>query len=371
MPTGYPGGGVDVIFKLAYKLSEDGFDVSILSLKNIDEYTRERESKIPTINEIKLMAGRLVFRNNYFYKSFLWLIKKIGNIDYDYSILKDVRVRFVDSRTIDGENFDIIIAAGGYLTAIYADKYLKMNRNAKGYYIIFHSEDNPAYIKDINRTYSYPLQKIVINRVEESKFKKYRPKFMPCYVDLGSYHITEAIEDRNPRRILVPLINKRGKGTQNALAAIGLALKEKPDLEIYGFGNMTANEIPKSIRYRYLPTGHELLQLYNKAAIFVLPSEIEGFSIPTAEAMACGAAVVATDCGGPREFVEHNVNGLIVPVKDPEAIKDGILKLVTDNKLRVKLARKGNRSIQAYTLDNMYNRFKDIIITKQHANRKA
>ncbi|MCL5441031.1 MAG: hypothetical protein M1448_04100, partial [Candidatus Marsarchaeota archaeon] len=115
----------------------------------------------------KLMAGRLVFRNNYFYKSFLWLIKKIGNIDYDYSILKDVRVRFVDSRTIDGENFDIIIAAGGYLTAIYADKYLKMNRNAKGYYIIFHSEDNPAYIKDINRTYSYPLQKIVINRVEE------------------------------------------------------------------------------------------------------------------------------------------------------------------------------------------------------------
>ncbi len=113
------------------------------------------------------------------------------------------------------------------------------------------------------------------------------------------------------------------------------------------------------------------MQLYNKAAIFVLPSEIEGFSIPTAEAMACGAAVVATDCGGPREFVEHNVNGLIVPVKDPEAIKDGILKLVTDNKLRVKLARKGNRSIQAYTLDNMYNRFKDIIITKQHANRKA
>lgn len=363
---------MDVIFKLAYKLSEDGFDVSILSLKNIDEYTREREreSKIPTINEIKLMAGRLVFRNNYFYKSFLWLIKKIGNIDYDYSILKDVRVRFVDSRTIDGENFDIIIAVG-YLAAIYANKYLKMNRNAKGYYIIFHSEDNPAYIKDINRTYSYPLQKIVINKVEEARFKKHRPKFMPCYVDLGSYHIIEAIEDRGPKTILVPLINRKNKDAQNALAAIKLALKEQPDLEIYGFGDMPVNEIPRSIRYRYLPTGHELLQLYNKAAIFVLPSEIEGFSIPTAEAMACGAAVVATDCGGPREFVEHNVNGLIVPVKDPEAIKDGILKLVTDNKLRVKLARKGNRSIQAYTLDNMYNRFKDIIITKQHANRKA
>ncbi|MCL5440964.1 MAG: glycosyltransferase family 4 protein, partial [Candidatus Marsarchaeota archaeon] len=296
MPTSYPFGGLDVIFKLAYKLSEDGFDVSILSLKNIDEYTRERESKIPTINEIKLMAGRLVFRNNYFYKSFLWLIKKIGNIDYDYSILKDVRVRFVDSRTIDGENFDIIIAVG-YLAAIYADKYLKMNRNAKGYYIIFHSEDNPAYIKDINRTYSYPLQKIVINKVEEARFKKYRPKFMPCYVDLGSYHIIEAIEDRGPKTILVPLINRKNKDAQNALAAIKLALKEQPDLEIYGFGDMPVDEIPRSIKYRYLPTEHELLQLYNKAAIFVLPSEIEGFSIPTAEAMACGAAVVATDCG--------------------------------------------------------------------------
>ena len=63
------------------------------------------------------------------------------------------------------------------------------------------------------------------------------------------------------------------------------------------------------------------------ADLLVLSSTHEGFGLVLAEAMAFGLPVVSTDCpGGAAEVLDHGRYGVLVPVNDPDALAEGILK---------------------------------------------
>ncbi|BCT76190.1 glycogen synthase [Sinomonas cyclohexanicum] len=70
---------------------------------------------------------------------------------------------------------------------------------------------------------------------------------------------------------------------------------------------------------RMLPRG-ELIQVLSHATAFACPSIYEPLGIVNLEAMACGAAVVATATGGIPEVVDHGNTGLLVPI---EQVTDG------------------------------------------------
>lgn len=72
----------------------------------------------------------------------------------------------------------------------------------------------------------------------------------------------------------------------------------------------------------------DVFRLLQALDIFVLPSLAEGVSNTILEAMATGLPVVATDTGGNPELVEHGVNGLLLPVQDPQALADNLLRLI-------------------------------------------
>ena len=57
----------------------------------------------------------------------------------------------------------------------------------------------------------------------------------------------------------------------------------------------------------------EVIQILSHTAVFVCPSIYEPLGIVNLEAMACGAAVVATATGGIPEVVDDGVTGLLVP----------------------------------------------------------
>jgi glycosyltransferase involved in cell wall biosynthesis len=64
--------------------------------------------------------------------------------------------------------------------------------------------------------------------------------------------------------------------------------------------------------------------------------------------MSCGSPVVTTDVGGVREVVTDGHNGMIVPLKNPEAIARSVLTLLEDEKLRKKLGNAGRDTIQKH-----------------------
>jgi glycosyltransferase involved in cell wall biosynthesis len=81
----------------------------------------------------------------------------------------------------------------------------------------------------------------------------------------------------------------------------------------------------------------EVGRLLGRASVVALPSHREGLPIVLLEAMAHGRAVVATPVGGVPSLVEDGVTGLLVPARNPKALREAIERLLADEALRRRL----------------------------------
>jgi glycosyltransferase involved in cell wall biosynthesis len=81
----------------------------------------------------------------------------------------------------------------------------------------------------------------------------------------------------------------------------------------------------------------ELQQLYARAAVVACPSRREGFGVACLEAMAHGRPVVASSVGGLRDLVVDRETGLVVPPRDPAALRAELEELLGDRVLRRRL----------------------------------
>jgi glycosyltransferase involved in cell wall biosynthesis len=81
----------------------------------------------------------------------------------------------------------------------------------------------------------------------------------------------------------------------------------------------------------------ELQRLYARAAVVACPSRREGFGVACLEAMAHGRPVVATRVGGLRDLVVDGETGLVVPPRDPAALRHALETLLADPELRHRL----------------------------------
>jgi glycosyltransferase involved in cell wall biosynthesis len=90
----------------------------------------------------------------------------------------------------------------------------------------------------------------------------------------------------------------------------------------------------------FVPPG-ELGPWYERAAVVAAPSRREGYGVVVREAMAWGRPVVATSVGGLVDAVEDGVTGLVVPPRDPEALRRALERLLGDRDLRERLGAAG------------------------------
>ncbi len=81
----------------------------------------------------------------------------------------------------------------------------------------------------------------------------------------------------------------------------------------------------------------ELERLYAEAAVVACPSRREGFGVTCLEAMAYGKPVVASDVGGLRDLVVDGETGILVPPRDPGALRAALESLLQDADLRRRL----------------------------------
>ncbi len=93
----------------------------------------------------------------------------------------------------------------------------------------------------------------------------------------------------------------------------------------------------------------ELAQCYRRADIFVFSSLQEGFGLPPLEAMACGAAVVCSACGGVDGYARNDENCIKVVAGSAEALHSAIERLILNNGLRQKLVSAGYETASAFS----------------------
>lgn len=108
----------------------------------------------------------------------------------------------------------------------------------------------------------------------------------------------------------------------------------------------------------------DLPQLYRAADVFVLPSETRGeaFGIVLLEAMASGCPVIAADLPGVRSVVAPEVDGLLVPPKDPAALAAKIAHvLALEPSARRAMGAAGRRKVEAeYSWERVGDRLESL-----------
>jgi len=91
----------------------------------------------------------------------------------------------------------------------------------------------------------------------------------------------------------------------------------------------------------------ELIALYQRAALVVVPSRYEGFGLPAVEAMACETPVVACAGGALPEVIETAGGGLLAPCDNADALARAIRTLLEEPERRQALGRAGRRGVEA------------------------
>ncbi len=161
--------------------------------------------------------------------------------------------------------------------------------------------------------------------------------------------------ERNPMRLMATCsADAPLKGLRYLLRAYARLLEQYPDLELLLVskplpGGKTEKLVRKlgiadKVQFVSGISTEQMVRYYAEAAIAVVPSVYEGFGLPAGEAMACGVPVVATDGGALPEVVGDA--GVIVPVKNVDALVDAIDALLQDPQSSAALGARGQQRIE-------------------------
>ncbi len=168
--------------------------------------------------------------------------------------------------------------------------------------------------------------------------------------------------------------NIERKGINDIVKSIPIVLKKHPKTKFVIIGKKLDGYeelldlakslgVEKNIEFAGFVSEKEKMVLYNKAKVFVSPSEHEGFGVAIAEAMACELPVVVTTKGAITEVVGDA--GLYVKFRDVKQIAEAINKLLKNEEFRTHLGKKSRERIERFSFEKRKEEIRKIQKNRQ------
>ncbi len=342
-----PSGGLRVVYQYANHLSRKGHLVTVVSPPRPSIDARG-------LDHIKGAVRYLQLKVNGRYKPDSWL-------------RMDPKVRLICAPSLSSRfipDGDAVVATA-WQTVEWVGRYPPSKGNR--FYLIQHLETWNGPEERVLATWRAPLQKIVISRwlhgVAESLGQV--ALYIPNGLDTDQFSLVVPPRDRMPDHLMMLYHTAQWKGSEDGLRAIEIVRREMEALRVtlYGVPPRPVS-LPRWIAYHQTPSPDALRDLYNQAAIFVAPSRTEGWGLPACEAMLSGAALVATDIDGHREFAFHEDTALTSPGGSPAGMAQNILRLIRDPALRIDLAGRGHRFVRQFTWDRAADRLEAALLAR-------
>lgn len=195
--------------------------------------------------------------------------------------------------------------------------------------------------KDLQETYKIDRRIIVINNGVDTNF--FAPKERK---NMGERYVlyTGRLDSRKG---LVDLI-KSAKYVCQEYSDIKYVLTGKGTIKKYLERRINDLGLKKNFYFAGFVARPKLLEYYQNATVYVLPSYYEGLPTTLLEAMSCGIPTIATDVKGSSEVITDGETGLLVPPRDPKRLAKAILKLLNDKSLRQQVGSNARK----YVVDN-------------------
>jgi len=375
-------GGVErVISTLANKLSETN-DIEVFSEYKISDkpfYEYNKRIKINyLVNAMKQKTNKL---NNKGIKYYYYRIFE--------KILINSKLKYNIKKNIDNLKEADVIIFGRVFTALdFLPIIEKNNINSK---IIvrdaIHLEYYDKKIKEkIIRYFPKLVNTFIVSSEESIKFYKNNLKnsninFVKIYNPIGIKPITK-YDITSKTVISIGRLDEQ-KGFENLIDAFQYVHLKYEDwkLIIYGSGNYEKKlrekiEQNKANEYiKILPAIKDVVQVFNKSSIFVLPSRYEGYANVLVEAMTCGLPCISYNwLMGVEEIIKDKQNGIIVQLKDRKRYFDGyqleedinnlaesINFLIDNEDYRKKIGKEAEKIIETRKIENIIDEWIKII----------
>lgn len=341
-----PSGGFKVVYEYANRLTALGHQVTVV-------HPRKLEASTGFIEAIKKR---------------LWKSKqRLANRPLVSWVVMDAGVNLLlvtDLSEAHIPDADVVIATAcetAFPVAVYAPRKGKKFSLVQAYETWNKSEEF------VLASWKLPLHKIVISQhlfeIACELGEEHRTTRIPNGIDLANFQLRTPINERALRIGMLAHPNE-AKGTRDGVQALEIVRQTRPDVQAVFFGTEPRLDlIPDWIQYERQPATDKLVDLYNSCRIFLNPSWTEGWGLTSAEAMACGCALVSADNGGVNDFCVNGETGLIVPIKSPKLLAEGILELLANDELRMQLASAGHRNVQQFSWERAANSLLKVLST--------
>lgn len=181
---------------------------------------------------------------------------------------------------------------------------------------------------------------------------------------------------KSTHRLVGMIANVRqSKGYEYYVKACAKVCKDVPNVTFLAIGDVIEqlaipikalhSRLSLGERFRFLGFRSDVSEILREIDVFVLASTSEGMPLSILEAMAAGKPVVATDCGGIPEMVEHGRTGWLVPPADPDALGQAISSLLKDPVCADRLGQAGRaRFFENFTMNMMIERYEQLYISR-------
>ena len=198
--------------------------------------------------------------------------------------------------------------------------------------------------------------------VAESRiFRNHMHYVIPNPIDINLYLASDKREMREKYNVsansyimifgAVNAVTTPYKGYKQLIEALDILESKISDnikMEILVFGSDSGDErANKRIRMRYMGylSERQMIEIYNCADVYVMPSVDDNFPCTILESLACETPVVAFDTGGISDMIQHKENGYLSKFNCPEDLAEGVMWVMNHNKDNV-LGKNGRRTVE-------------------------
>lgn len=344
-----PIGGYKVVYEYANHLVRMGHEVTIVFPWRLRRFPSNRPQLAPR------KISRLAWSASTLKKP------KINWYALDNKI-KLVRVPDLDAHYMPDAD---AVFATYWTTSFYVNDY--PSEKGVKFYLVQDFYPWMGVRSELENTWRMPLKKVAVSSwLAELILQAGAPvedtEVIPNAVDHDRFRVINNVLERPPRVIMLYSTGSY-KRSQLGLSALLRCKDIVPDLQVTLFGStqLRPTELPTWVDYHGRVSESQLIRLYNAAAIYLCSSAAEGFALPPAEAMACGCAVATTDCGGNRDYAKNEETALVSDRDDFESLVSNVLRLLSDEELRVRIALAGRDRMLDFTWEKSVRQLVELI----------